>query len=249
MREWAIYPAIDLRRGRVVRLVQGDPQRETAYADGPLATARRWRRAGATWLHVVNLDGAFGESGQENLRALQQVLTLGVSVQFGGGLRDLRAIELALALGVSRVVLGTAAVEDPPMVRSALEQFGAERVAVGLDAVAGRVRTRGWTQASALVAIDVARQWANEGLRWLVFTDVSRDGMGTSVNVEESLRLAQATGLQVIASGGVAGLEDVQRAYDAGLRGLIIGRALYEGGVDLAQALAVGRKKEELDAS
>jgi phosphoribosylformimino-5-aminoimidazole carboxamide ribotide isomerase len=245
--EWTVYPAIDLRRGRVVRLVQGDPKQETRYADDPLSVARRWQEAGAAWLHVVNLDGAFGERSQENQAALERILTAGLQVQFGGGLRDLEGIRWALDLGVSRVVVGTAAVRNPTLVEAALEAFGPERVAVGIDAREGKVRTHGWKEVSTLTAVGLAQQWAAQGVRWMIFTDVSRDGMGGGLNVEATVQLAQTIGpspgsgprLHVIASGGVASLEDVRRAYQAGLSGVIIGRALYEGQVALEDALRV----------
>jgi len=238
-REWRVYPAIDLRRGRVVRLVQGDPGRETKYADDPLGVARRWKEAGAEWLHVVNLDGAFGERGRENLVALERILMTGLRVQFGGGLRNLESIRRVLDLGVSRVVVGTAAVENPSLVEAALRALGPERIAVAIDAREGKVRTHGWKETTSMTAMELAGQWAARGVRWLIFTDVSRDGMGSGLNLTVTMQLAQATGLHVIASGGVASLEDVRRAYQAGLSGVIIGRALYEGQVALEDALRV----------
>jgi phosphoribosylformimino-5-aminoimidazole carboxamide ribotide isomerase len=228
-----------MRHGRVVRLVQGDPARETEYATDPLRVARRWQEAGARWLHVVNLDGAFGERGGENETALARVLTAGLEVQFGGGLRDLESIRRALDLGVSRVVMGTAAVKNPALVEAALEEFGTEPVAVGIDAREGTVQTHGWQEAAPVTAIELAQQWADKGLRWVIFTDVVRDGMGTGLNLEVTVQVAERTGLDVIASGGVASLEDVERTFASGLSGVIIGRALYEGQVKLADALQV----------
>jgi phosphoribosylformimino-5-aminoimidazole carboxamide ribotide isomerase len=237
---WMVYPAIDLRQGRVVRLMQGDPDRETAYTGNPLQVAQRWQAAGAEWLHVVNLDGAFGERSQANLIALSRVLTTGLHVQFGGGLRDLAALRRAFDLGVSRVVLGTAAVEQPELVAAALQSFGPERIAIGIDARRGFVRTHGWQKRATLTALELAQQWASRGARWLIFTDISRDGMSSGLNVGATAELARATGLDVIASGGVDSVEDVRRAYAAGLSGVIVGRALYEGRVALAAALRVG---------
>lgn len=242
---WHVYPAIDLRRGRVVRLKQGDPDRETAYADDPLQVARRWRRAGAEWLHVVNLDGAFGERSRTNLEALGRILKHmpELRVQFGGGLRDLDGIERALKLGVRRVVLGTAAVQNPALVEAALAAFGPSRVAVGLDARGGEVQTHGWQQDASVTALELAQRWAAKGIRWLIFTDVARDGMGRGLNLKATVRLAQATGLNVIASGGVSSLADVRRTHEAGLSGVIIGRALYEGEVALEEALHIGQSE------
>jgi phosphoribosylformimino-5-aminoimidazole carboxamide ribotide isomerase len=240
VRIWNVYPAIDMRQGRVVRLMQGDPDRETQYADDPLHVAHRWGEAGATWLHIVNLDGAFGERSQENQAALERILTIGLQVQFGGGMRDLEGIHWALDLGVSRAVVGTAAVENPALVEAALEAFGPERVAVGIDARQGKVRTHGWKETSSVAGVELAQQWADKGVRWVIFTDVARDGMGTGLNLDATVNLAQKTGLNVIAAGGIASLEDVRRTYEAGLSGVIIGRALYEGQVKLEDALRVG---------
>jgi phosphoribosylformimino-5-aminoimidazole carboxamide ribotide isomerase len=239
-RAWDIYPAIDLRQGRVVRLMQGDPHRETKYADDPLDVARLWEENGARWLHVVNLDGAFGERSQENHAALERILITGLQVQFSGGLRGLESIRRTLDLGVSRVVIGTAAVENPTLVDEALAAFGPERVAVAIDAREGRVRTHGWQEIATLTAAELAQQWAAEGVQWIVFTDVARDGMGSGLNVTTAARLARGTNLDVIASGGVASLEDIKRAHRSGLSGVIIGRALYEGQVRLQDALGVG---------
>jgi phosphoribosylformimino-5-aminoimidazole carboxamide ribotide isomerase len=237
---WDVYPAIDLRQGRVVRLAQGDPRKEKRYADNPLLVARRWQEAGSVWVHVVNLDGAFDERGRENQEALEHILASGLRVQLGGGLRNLEAIRRALDLGVSRAVIGTAAVENPALVEAALAEFGPQRIAVGIDAREGKVQTRGWRQGTEVAPLALAHQWAARGVHWIVFTDVSRDGMGNGINLAATMQLAATTGLHVIASGGVAGLGDVQRAYDSGLSGIIIGRALYEGKVDLKEALRIG---------
>jgi phosphoribosylformimino-5-aminoimidazole carboxamide ribotide isomerase len=238
-----VYPAIDIRKGRVVRLLYGDPNQETVYGDDPVAMAQRWQNAGAEWLHVVNLDGAFGESGAANQDALTRILTTGLRVQFGGGLRDMNSIRRALDLGVTRVVLGTVAAENPKRVESALTEFGPERIAVGIDARDGIVRVRGWQEAAPLQAADLAQHWAAMGGRWLIFTDIARDGVSTGVNVDATAAIAQATGLSVIASGGVAARDDVVRVRDAGLPGVIIGRALYEGQVDLAEAIQIANSE------
>ena len=251
---WTVYPAIDLRRGRVVRLRQGDPDQETRYADDPLSVARRWQEAGATWLHVVNLDGALDERSQENQAALERILTTELKVQFGGGVRDFTTLSRALDLGVSRVVIGTAAVKNPELMVDALRAFGPERVALGIDAREGQVRTHGWQKATSMTAVALASYWAARGVRWIIFTDVSRDGTGSGLNLEATVQLAQAIGPSttdvpsasgqrphVIASGGVASLGDVRRAHRAGLSGVIIGRALYEGQVALEDALRVGQ--------
>jgi phosphoribosylformimino-5-aminoimidazole carboxamide ribotide isomerase len=242
MRVWNVYPAIDLRRGRVVRLKQGDPSRETMYGSDPLRVAQRWRHAGAEWVHVVNLDGALGESGQENAAALAGILrgAEGLRVQFGGGLRTLAAVKRVLELGVSRAVLGTVAVRKPRVVEAALEQFGVERIAIAIDARDGRVQTNGWQEGADVEALALARDWAGRGARWVIVTDVARDGMGRGLNLQVTREIAAATGLNVIASGGVADLHDVRRAHESGAAGVIVGRALYEGDLTLEDALTIG---------
>jgi phosphoribosylformimino-5-aminoimidazole carboxamide ribotide isomerase len=236
-----VYPAIDLRGGKVVRLKEGDPARMTAYSDDPAETARRWLEAGARWLHVVNLDGAFGESDDANRVALKVILDLTKSfdarVQFGGGLRSLEIIEQAFGLGMSRVVLGTIAIENPNVVTQALTRFGEGQIAIGIDARDGLVHVHGWKENSGVSAVDLARQMQMLGLRTVIFTDVSRDGLGSGLNIPSTRALAEASGLDVIASGGVHTLDDVLAARDANLAGVIIGRAIYDGTLDLKEAL------------
>jgi phosphoribosylformimino-5-aminoimidazole carboxamide ribotide isomerase len=236
---FTIYPAIDLRGGKVVRLKEGDPARLTAYSDDPAETARRWLDMGASWLHVVNLDGAFGESDQSNRAALESILKLGARVQFGGGMRSLDSIEAALTLGVSRVILGTVAIEQPDVVAEALTRFGAGHIAVGIDARDGLVRTRGWQEDSGVPALDLALSMRTLGLGTVIFTDIRRDGLGSGLNIPATRELSIRSGLDVIASGGVHTIDDVRAARDAGLAGCIIGRALYDGTVDLERALQV----------
>lgn len=235
---FTIYPAIDLRGGKVVRLKEGDPARMTSYSDDPAETARKWLGMGAQWLHVVNLDGAFGEGDNANRAALESVLKLGARVQFGGGIRSMDAIADILKLGVSRAILGTIAIEQPAIVADALTRFGAEQIAVGIDARDGLVRTRGWKDNSGVSAIDLALQMQTVGLGTVIFTDVSRDGLGSGLNIPSTRELAERSGLDVIASGGVHTIENVIAAKDAGLAGCIIGRALYDGTVDLKEAIA-----------
>ncbi len=232
-----VYPAIDLRGGRVVRLKEGDPSRMTAYSDHPAETARRWLDAGARWLHVVNLDGAFGEKDDANRRALDAILQSGAAVQLGGGMRSLEAIEAALVLGVRRVVLGTLAVEQPETVARAVERFGPASIAVGIDARDGVVRVRGWKESGGISPTVLALRMRTLGLRTVIFTDVSRDGLGGGLNLAATRELAEASGLEVIASGGVHTLDDVRAAKEAGLAGVIVGRALYDGTLDLREAL------------
>ena len=240
-----IYPAIDLRRGRCVRLQQGDPAAETIFSDDPVATARHWVQSGARWLHVVNLDGALGDQGPHspNLRRLVEIReAVDVPIQYGGGLRSSADIEQVLALGATRVVLGTALVEQPQMLADALEQFGAERIVAGLDARRGKLATRGWQESTDLDLHQAGRALRQAGVVRAVYTDIGRDGMLAGVDAEGSADLARKTGLAVIASGGVRDLADVQRLVQLpapGVEGVIVGQALYTGQLDLAAALAV----------
>ena len=238
---FTLYPAIDLRAGRVERLKGGDPARMTAYSDDPADKAKHWLKKGAKWLHVVNLDGAFGEGDTANQQALLSILKVAnkfnAQIQFGGGLRSLDLIEQVLSLDVSRVVLGTIAVEQPDVVTNALKRFGAKKIAVGIDARDGFVRVRGWRDNSGISATDLALQMRTLGLQTVIFTDVSRDGMGLGLNISATRALADISGLDVIASGGVHTLDDVMAARAANLSGTIIGRALYEGTIDLKVAL------------
>lgn len=239
--DFIVFPAIDLRAGQVVRLAEGDPARQTAYSNDPAAAARRWLSEGANWLHVVNLDGAFDQPDAANRAALRAILAVaaqaGAKVQFGGGLRSLDAVRQALDLGVARVVLGTLAVEQPDLLAQAVRQWGAERVAAGLDARDGIIQVRGWQQASPLTALQAAQTLRQAGLRWLVFTDISRDGLQTGLNLPATLDLARQSDLSVIASGGVGGPEDIRAVRQSGLPGVIVGRALYEGTLKLSEAL------------
>ncbi len=236
---FTVFPAIDLRQGKVVRLAQGDPNRQTVYGDDPAAVAERWKAEGAEWLHVVNLDGAFGDDASLNLQSLISILALGPKVQFGGGLRDETSLHRALEAGVARVVIGTAAIENPALVELAVREFGPERIAVGIDAREGRVRVKGWQEGAGITATDFGQRLRGQGVEWCIFTDVARDGIGAGVNAAATAELARATGLRVVASGGVNGIEDVRRVRDAGLAGVIVGRALYEGQVRLRDLLIV----------
>ncbi len=240
METFNVFPAIDLRGGQVVRLLQGDPGQQTTYGDDPAAQARRWREAGAAWLHIVNLDGAFGEPGGANQRALEAILKAdtGARLQYGGGLRSIEDIDRALALGIDRVILGTVIIEQPELIAEAIQAFGPRRIVAGIDARDNRVRTRGWTEASELDPVTLGSQLARAGVQTAVFTNISRDGAGSGVDLAATERLAKETGLRVIASGGVASLDDVREVKAAGLAGIIIGRALYDGRFTLEEALA-----------
>ncbi|MCB9451877.1 MAG: 1-(5-phosphoribosyl)-5-[(5-phosphoribosylamino)methylideneamino]imidazole-4-carboxamide isomerase [Anaerolineaceae bacterium] len=234
-----IYPAIDLRAGRVVRLKEGDPERQTVFSDDPLATAQAWIEQGATWIHMVNLDGAFAATN-DNGRILEVIAKLGVQVQFGGGLRQMADIERALGQGAARVVLGTVAIQQPEVVAEAVTRWGADRVCVALDARDGKITTHGWQQTANLPPAMVGQDMARRGVCHALYTDVSRDGGLQGVNVAATVALAQETGLRVIASGGVSSLEDIRQLAASGVvAGAVVGMALYEKRFTLAAALAV----------
>lgn len=243
-----VYPAIDLRQGKAVRLRQGDPDQATVYDANPVKAAERWAEAGAEWLHVINLDGALGERSP-NLKALSRILdAVDIPVQFGGGLRELTAVEDAFDLGVARVVLGTAAVRNPDLLRQVLDKYGAESLVVGLDARDGKVATHGWREVSDIPVADLGKRLARLGAQLALYTDVARDGMLQGVDVDGSVALAEATGLRVIASGGVASLDDIARlraVAERGIDGVIVGMALYAGKITLEDALAVAQGERE----
>lgn len=244
METFVVYPAIDLRRGQVVRLKMGDPNQQTVYGIDAGEVAARWLEAGAGWLHVVNLDAAFEEEDSENRAALVEILRIAINynarVQLGGGLRTIEAIRQAIDLEVARAILGTVAVQDPAVLAAALQSWGPERVAVSLDGRDGKVSVRGWKEDTALEGLELALQCRALGLKWLVYTDIARDGMGRGINLARTAQIAAASGLQVIASGGVNSLEDIQEAKASGLAGAIVGRALYDGALDAKQLF--GRK-------
>jgi phosphoribosylformimino-5-aminoimidazole carboxamide ribotide isomerase len=243
-----VYPAIDMRRGRCVRLVQGQANCERVYSEDPAAVARIWEEQGARWLHVVNLDGALGDESAANLTSLTRIVEAAkASVQFGGGLRTLADVHTILDLGVRRVVLGTVAVQDPGLVGEALARFGKDRIVVGIDASNGLVATHGWRQVSDIAALDLAHEMQTLGVGRVVYTDIQRDGMLRGVNVEATRRLSEATDLSVIASGGVGSLDDIRAlaSLETGrVEGVIVGMALYERRFSLGDAIAVANAAE-----
>lgn len=243
MREFVVYPAIDLRGGKVVRLKQGDPSKETIYDDDPRSTAQRWLKIGAKWLHVINLDGALEESDSANLAALKIILDVATQtiprrqIQYGGGIRSLADVERTLSMGVDRIILGTVAIHSPETLEQAVETYGSEKIAIAIDVYDGKVKVRGWQQQTDQDPVSLSKKLENLGVKTLIYTNIAHDGVGTGVDVTMTRRLAEETGMNVIASGGVNSLEDVNKVKAAGLDGLIIGRALYDGNVSLEEAL------------
>ncbi len=236
-----VFPAIDLKGGAVVRLAEGDMARATVYGDDPAAQAAQFAALGAQHLHVVDLDGAFA-GASVNGAAVEAILAAFPGhVQLGGGIRDRARIERWFDLGVSRVVIGTAALEDPELVRGAARDFPGG-IVVAVDAKDGMVATRGWADVSTVEVVDLARRFEDAGVAALLFTDVGRDGLLKGVNLEATVDLARAVRIPVIASGGVKGIADIHmlavHARD-GIEGVITGRALYDGRLDLAAALSV----------
>lgn len=237
---FTLYPAIDLKGGQVVRLKRGDMAEATVYAEDPAAQARAFAEAGFAWLHVVDLDGAFA-GRPANAAAVRAILAAapGLAVQLGGGIRDMATAEAWLAAGVARIILGSAAVKDPAFARAACAAFPG-RVALGIDARGGRVATEGWAETSEVLAVDLARSFADAGAAALIYTDIDRDGMLGGVNLEATAALARAVDLPVIASGGVAGIADLRALRAEGrIAGAIVGRALYDGRIDTREALAL----------
>lgn len=236
-----LFPAIDLRRGRPVRLEKGEAGRETVYAGDPLEVARGFAEAGAGWVHVVDLDAAFGDGSNRALvRRLAESVPL--RVQTGGGLRSEADLEEVLESGVARAVLGTAAIESPELVRRAVQRWGAERIAVGIDARGTRPAARGWTEESGEDLFTLGRRLVEAGVRTIVYTDIERDGTFAGPNLEMSARLAEETGAEVVVSGGMRGVDDVRAVAEAArggarLQGVIVGKAIYEGRITVAEAV------------
>jgi phosphoribosylformimino-5-aminoimidazole carboxamide ribotide isomerase len=233
-----LYPAIDLRGGHVVRLAQGEAARETVYGHDPVAQAEAFVLAGARWLHIVDLNRAFGD-GDNDAAIAEIARRFGdrLQLQLGGGIREVARAEAVMQLGVSRVVIGTAAVDQPALVDAVVRAIGGDRVAVGIDARDGRVAVRGWVETSAVRATELAERVAGQGVQTVIHTDIARDGMLSGPNLDEALAV-QAKGPRVIVSGGVSSITDLQAVASTGLAGAITGRAIYEGRFTLVEALA-----------
>lgn len=235
-----IIPAIDLRGGRCVRLTQGLASAETVYAENPIKVAKRWCDEGAEMLHIVNLDAALNKDDRDNLKALERILMeVNVPVQFGGGVRTLDDVRAIDELGATRIVIGTTAIENPILLNQIIDEFGST-IVVGIDARDGKVALRGWEKLSNINAIDFAQKVAEMGVERIVYTDIARDGMLSGINIEATRAIAEASGLHVTASGGVATLDDiyaVKELEEYGVDSVIVGKALYEGVFTLEEAL------------
>ena len=231
-----IFPAIDLRGGNCVRLIQGDFDKETVYSDDPQATALKWQAQGAKFLHVVDLDGARAGEPQ-NISAIKSILdAVKIPIEVGGGIRTLDDMEKILSLGVRRVILGSVAVENISFVEDAVKKFG-DKIVVGIDARNGFVAVHGWEKSSAVKAGELAKKIVAAGVETIIYTDISKDGMLSGVNAETFAELAKNSGAQIVASGGVRSLEDIHALKAAKIAGVIVGKAIYTGALDLKAAI------------
>ena len=235
-----VIPAIDIKDGKCVRLLQGRMEDETIYGDSPREMALRWQREGAAYLHIVDLNGAFEGRGVNDDAVREIVEAVDMLTELGGGIRDMARIDALLKMGIGRVILGTAAIENPDLVSAAIEKYGPERILVGIDAKNGIAVTRGWAADGGRPAVDLALDMKRRGVARIVYTDIARDGMLVGPNVPETARMAHETGLKVIASGGVSSLDDIQALKELeplGVDSVITGKAIYEGKFGLREAI------------
>jgi phosphoribosylformimino-5-aminoimidazole carboxamide ribotide isomerase len=238
-----IIPAVDIKNGKCVRLLQGRMDAETVFSDDPAAMALKWQDQGAEIIHLVDLDGAV-EKKPENLETIKDIISkVNVPVQVGGGIRDMETIEMYIELGVGRVIIGTEAIRNPQIVKEASRSFEG-RIVIGIDARKGLVAIEGWTETTAMTAIDLARQFEDCGVAAINFTDIHRDGMQSGPNIDATRKLAEAISIPVVASGGVSSIDDIKNLLpteEAGVIGVITGRALYDGRLDLKEAIRLGK--------
>lgn len=241
-----VIPAIDLKDGKCVRLEQGLMERDTVFSDNPGAQARVWQDQGAELLHIVDLDGAFAGEPKNRTAIEAIVQTVSIPTQLGGGIRDLATIEAYLALGISRVIIGTAAQRNPELVKEACKKFPG-RIVVGIDAKAGMVAVQGWAEVTGITAVELARKFEGFGVAAIIYTDISRDGMLQGPNIEATRQLAESINIPVIASGGLSTLKDIENLLvieSSGVSGVITGKAIYTGAINLAEAIRAGKGKQ-----
>ena len=232
-----LYPAIDMKNGRCVRLCQGKFKNITIYSEHPEEIAALWQEKNATFLHLVDLDGALAGRSVNEETIKKIVSSVNIPVEIGGGIRSEEAVKNMLSLGVKRVIIGTKAVEEPEFLKAMVEKFGADAIAAGVDAKDGMVAIQGWEQVSAVTATELCLKMKEYGVKHIIYTDISRDGMLSGPNIPATKKLTEETGLDIIASGGVSCMEDLDGLYKAGISGAIIGKALYEKRVDLNEAV------------
>jgi phosphoribosylformimino-5-aminoimidazole carboxamide ribotide isomerase len=240
-----VIPAIDLRDGKCVRLVQGQKSQLTVYSEDPVEVARLFVAIGADLIHVVDLDAAFGETAGTNRKVVSNILKIGAKIEIGGGIRTVADVQRLAELGVHRVVLGTAAIETPLVIKELVQVYG-DLIAVGIDARDGVVMVRGWERQSSMAAVDLAKLMVSYGVERIIYTDISRDGMLSGPNVDQTVALARAANVKVTASGGVSELDDIRRLRDAAeplVDSVIVGKALYEGRFELHEAIKISTEQ------
>ncbi len=239
-----IFPAIDIRGGKCVRLFKGDFAQETVFGDKPEEMAAKWQAQGGKFLHLVDLDGALAGKSQ-NLDTIKKIIAaVDIPVELGGGIRTMENIDEVLALGVRRVILGSVAVKNPELVKEACKKYG-DRIVVGIDAKDGIVAVDGWGVSGNVDAVELAKKMAEAGVKTIIYTDISRDGTLSGVNVEATARLARESGINVVASGGVSDLEDIKALLpyeEYGIEGVIVGKSIYTGSLDLKEAIALAEE-------
>ena len=235
-----IYPAIDVKDGKCVRLVQGQFNAVTVYSDDPVEMALKWEKLGAQYLHVIDLDGARCGEPQNIAVISEMAVKLGIPVQVGGGIRTIETMEIVLCKGIERIILGTSAVKDPKLVKHALQNFE-NNVVIGIDARDGMVAIEGWAKTSNFTAVGFAKKMEELGAKTIIYTDISRDGMLTGPNFKAMEEMVKEVGVDIIASGGISSIDDIKRLKDIGVAGTIIGKALYTGDIDLVEALEAAK--------
>ncbi|MBQ6782726.1 MAG: 1-(5-phosphoribosyl)-5-[Acholeplasmatales bacterium] len=228
-----LYPAIDLHEGKAVRLFKGDYNQVTDYGD-PKAQALKWKEAGATFLHLVDLDGA-KDGGFKNLEAVKAILSTGIDAELGGGIRSLEQIDVLLSIGIKRVILGSSAL-NLDFVKQAIDKYGSDKIVVGIDCKNMMVATHGWLNTSNIEATDFAQKLKNIGVKTIIFTDIAKDGTLTGISVESTKKMVE-TGLDIVASGGAKSLDDIKIAEEIGCEGIILGKSIYNGNIDLKEAI------------
>ncbi|MGL4345959.1 MAG: 1-(5-phosphoribosyl)-5-[(5-phosphoribosylamino)methylideneamino]imidazole-4-carboxamide isomerase [Cellulosilyticaceae bacterium] len=233
-----LYPAIDLKDGQCVRLMQGDYNEVTVYGTHPAEMAQKWESQGATYLHLVDLDGAKAGHGVNEAAIREIVASINIPTELGGGIRSLEDIEKVLGFGVSRVILGSAAVRDKELVRRAIETYGPQRIVVGVDAKGGQVAIEGWLEVTDFTALEFCKELKKLGVQTVIYTDIAKDGMMSGPNLKETQQLAECTGLEIVASGGVSSMQDLEEIERIGVHGAIIGKALYLDAISLPDAVA-----------
>lgn len=232
-----LYPAIDLKDGNCVRLLQGDYNQVTVYGNSPADMAKKWETLGGDYLHIVDLDGAKAGKGINGPAIKAIVEAVNIPIELGGGIRSLEDIKLQLERGVDRVILGSAAIKNKELVKEAVATFGADKIVVGVDAKGGKVAIEGWLEVTDVTALDFCKELEVIGVKTVIYTDIAKDGMMQGPNIEETAKLVQNTNLEIVASGGVSSIEDLEKLEAIHVHGAIIGKALYIGAIDLAEAV------------